>query len=58
MYLVDRANDLLIMGGENVYSGEVKHGFYQHRQLQSFGINSVWLGPGGSQAQEEATDEL
>src|SRR5207249_1035992 len=41
VYLVDRAKDMIVTGGENVYSTEVEEAFYRHpavREAAVFGV--------------------
>ena len=46
MYLVDRAKDMIISGGENVYCSEVEEVIYQHPKVLEatvFGVpNDQW----------------
>lgn len=41
VYLSDRAKDMVIRGGENVYSGEVEAAFYHHSAVAEAGVFAV-----------------
>src|SRR5258705_3055579 len=46
-YILDRLKDLIVTGGENVYSGEVEAVIYTHpavREVAGFGITGPELG--------------
>jgi len=37
-YIVDRLKDMIVTGGENVYSGEVEAGIYRHPAVQEVAV--------------------
>ena len=41
IYLLDRMNDMIITGGENVYSSEVEAALYQHREVHECAVVGV-----------------
>ncbi len=41
IYLLDRMNDMIITGGENVYSSEVEAALYQHREVHECAVIGV-----------------
>ncbi len=51
LFIVDRVKDMIISGGENVYSAEVENALYQHAavsQCAVIGIPSSKMGRAGS----------
>ena len=41
VYIVDRLKDMIVSGGENVYSGEVENAIYQHADVQECAVIAV-----------------
>jgi long-chain acyl-CoA synthetase len=41
VYIVDRVKDMIISGGENVYSGEVENAIYQHGGVRECAVIAV-----------------
>ena len=41
IYIVDRAKDMIVSGGENVYSTEVEDGLYQHPAVLEAAVFAV-----------------
>ena len=41
VYIVDRVKDMIVSGGENVYSGEVENAIYQHEDVQECAVIAV-----------------
>ncbi len=71
LYLVDRINDMIVTGGENVYSIEVEHAMSSHPAIEQVAVigipHPVWgeqvhaivvLRPGASATEEELKDHV
>jgi long-chain acyl-CoA synthetase len=41
VYIVDRVKDMIITGGENVYSGEVEAALYQHKAVRECAVIAI-----------------
>jgi long-chain acyl-CoA synthetase len=41
IYIVDRVKDMIVSGGENVYSGEVENAIYQHSGVRECAVIAV-----------------
>lgn len=41
VYIVDRVKDMIVSGGENVYSGEVENAIYQHAGVRECAVIAV-----------------
>lgn len=41
IYIVDRVKDMIVSGGENVYSGEVENAIYQHVDVRECAVIAV-----------------
>ncbi|WP_050425764.1 acyl-CoA synthetase [Bradyrhizobium tropiciagri] len=41
VYIVDRLKDMIVSGGENVYSGEVENAIFQHDQVKECAVIAV-----------------
>lgn len=41
VYIVDRLKDMIVSGGENVYSGEVENAIFQHEQVRECAVIAV-----------------
>ena len=41
VYIVDRVKDMIVSGGENVYSGEVENAIYQHAAVRECAVIAV-----------------
>jgi long-chain acyl-CoA synthetase len=40
-YIVDRAKDMIVTGGENVYSGEVEAVLYEHQSIREAAVIGI-----------------